>query len=83
MAVARYDRSFSGRTQFVKKHLNRVADAIICRTDYGARIDFSDGRVTALWAFALDEPVMEVALRRVQRSGAKYILIEPEPEASI
>ena len=77
MAVPRFDTRFFG-CRLSREQRKREADATIRRTEYGARIEYADGRVTSLWAFALDEPVMDVALRRAQRGGAKRILSEPD-----
>jgi hypothetical protein len=57
----------------------REQSALIRQTDFGVIVELPGGRCVSLWAFALDEPVMDVALRRAQRAGALEILIDGSP----
>ncbi len=50
--------------------------AHIRKTHYGAVIELAGGRMISLWTFALDEPVMDAALRRARLEGASQILID-------
>jgi hypothetical protein len=60
-----------------RAHLTHERGAVIQRTHYGVDIEYSDGRVSSLWEFALTEPVLDAAMRRARRDGAEFILVEP------
>lgn len=76
MALTAIKATYTRLTSRNRARPNHAGSAVIRRTEYGASIEFSDGRVTSLWAFALDEPVLDVALRRAREDGAKLVLIE-------
>jgi len=50
--------------------------AYIRKTRYGAVIELAGGQIISLWTFALDEPVMDAALRRARLEGASHIVID-------
>lgn len=76
MALKAIKATYARLTSRRRARTEGAERAIIRRTEYGATIEFSDGRKTSLWTFALDEPVLEVALRRARNDGAKLVLIE-------
>jgi hypothetical protein len=73
------DKQKSSNTSHHHVSTRHTQSARIRQTDYGAVVELAGGRRISLWAFALDEPVLEVALRRARRDGATHILIEFGP----
>ena len=78
-AMRAFDTNNSADTSRDRVCVRHAHSARIRRTEYGAVIELSGGRRISLWAFALDEPVLDVALRRARRDGASHILIDVDP----
>jgi len=66
-------------THHQRVRLRHAHSARIRQTDYGAVVELSGERRISLWTFALDEPVLDVALRRARHEGASHILIDIDP----